>query len=52
MFSSIREHNYGGGLTPLVDAEGKPLLYREMPHAPEYWYLGSVHVPSTHKTDI
>jgi hypothetical protein len=27
---------YGGGLTLLVDAEGKPLLYKEAPNAPEY----------------
>ena len=25
-----------GGLTPLIDAEGKPLLYRKTPNAPEY----------------
>ena len=25
-----------GGLTLLVDAEGKPLLYRKTPDAPEY----------------
>ena len=27
---------YAGGLTVLVDAEGKPLLYRRTPEAPEY----------------
>lgn len=27
---------YAGGLTPLLDAEGKPLLYRRTPEAPEY----------------
>ena len=26
---------YGGGLTVLVDAEGKPLLYRDSLQAPE-----------------
>ena len=25
-----------GGLTVLVDAEGKPILYRRTPEAPEY----------------
>ena len=25
-----------GGLTVLVDAEGKPLLYRKTPNAPEF----------------
>lgn len=25
-----------GGLTLLVDADGKPLLYRKMPDAPEF----------------
>lgn len=25
-----------GGLTVLVDAEGRPLLYRRTPNAPEY----------------
>ena len=25
-----------GGMTLLVDAEGKPLLYRKIPDAPEY----------------
>ena len=27
---------YGGGMAVLVDAEGKPLLYRRTPNAPEY----------------
>ena len=27
---------YAGGLTVLVDAEGKPLLYRESPRGPEF----------------
>ncbi len=27
---------YSGGLTVLVDAEGKPLLHRRTPDAPEY----------------
>lgn len=27
---------YGGGMTVLVDAEGKPLLYRKTPNIPEY----------------
>ena len=27
---------YAGGLAVLVDAEGKPLLYRRTPDAPEY----------------
>ena len=27
---------YSGGLTVLVDAEGKPLLYRKTPDAPEF----------------
>ena len=27
---------YGGGMTVLVDAEGKPLLYRRTPNAPEF----------------
>ncbi len=27
---------YSGGLTVLVDAEGKPLLYRKTPNAPEF----------------
>ncbi len=27
---------YAGGLTLLVDAEGKPLLYKETLNAPEY----------------
>ncbi len=27
---------YAGGLTVLLDADGKPLLYRETPNAPEY----------------
>ncbi len=26
----------GGGMTVLVDSEGKPLLYRRTPDAPEY----------------
>lgn len=26
----------GGGMTVLVDAEGKPLLYRKPPDAPEF----------------
>lgn len=26
---------YAGGFTVLVDAEGKPLLYREQPRGPE-----------------
>lgn len=30
------QDGYGAGLTPLVDAEGKPLLYRRTPEAPEY----------------
>lgn len=31
-------HGYGesGGLTVLVDAEGRPLLYRRTPDAPEF----------------
>ena len=31
-------HSVGnsGGLTLLVDAEGKPLLYRKTPNAPEF----------------
>lgn len=27
---------YAGGLTPLLDAEGKPVVYRESTHAPEF----------------
>ena len=27
---------YSGGLTVLVDSEGKPLLYRKSPDAPEF----------------
>lgn len=27
---------YSGGMTVLVDAEGKPLLYRKTPDAPEF----------------
>lgn len=27
---------YGLTMTPLIDAEGKPLLYRRTPNAPEY----------------
>ena len=27
---------YAGGMCVLVDAEGKPLLYRSAPDAPEY----------------
>ena len=27
---------YSGGMTVLVDAEGKPLLYRRTPDAPEF----------------
>ena len=27
---------YAGGMCVLVDAEGKPLLYRRTPSAPEY----------------
>ena len=27
---------YSGGLTVLVDAEGKPLLYHKAPDAPEF----------------
>ena len=27
---------YGGGMAVLVDAEGKPLLYRRTRNAPEY----------------
>ena len=27
---------YAGGMCVLVDAEGKPLLYRSAPEAPEY----------------
>ena len=27
---------YGGGMAVLVDAEGKPLLYRRTPNAPEF----------------
>ena len=27
---------YSGGMTVLVDAEGKPLLYRKPPDAPEF----------------
>lgn len=27
---------FGGGVTVLVDSEGKPLLYRSAPEAPEY----------------
>ena len=26
----------GIGMTPLIDPEGKPLLYRRTPNAPEY----------------
>ena len=31
-------HGYGqsGGMTVLVDAEGRPLLYRRTPDAPEF----------------
>lgn len=31
-----RSSGYGGGMTVLVDAEGKPLLYRRTPDAPEF----------------
>ncbi len=27
---------YAAGMTVLVDAEGKPILYRRTPNAPEY----------------
>jgi len=27
---------YGMSMTPLIDPEGKPLLYRRTPNAPEY----------------
>ena len=27
---------YGGGMAVLVDAEGKPLLYRRTPNTPEF----------------
>lgn len=27
---------YGIGMTPLLDAEGRPLLYRRTPNTPEY----------------
>ena len=31
-----RQSGYAGGMTVLVDAEGKPLLYRRTPEAPEF----------------
>ena len=30
------QSDYAGGMTVLVDAEGKPILYRRTPDAPEY----------------
>lgn len=32
----FHQNGSAGGLTVLVDAEGKPLLYRRTPDAPEY----------------
>ena len=32
----FHQSGYAGGMTVLVDAEGKPLLYRRAPEAPEY----------------
>jgi len=32
----FHQSGYAGGMTPLLDAEGKPLLYRRPPSAPEY----------------
>ena len=32
----FHQSGYAGGMTVLVDAEGKPLLYRRTPEAPEY----------------
>lgn len=32
----FHQSGYAGGMTVLVDAEGKPLLYRRTPDAPEY----------------
>ena len=32
----FHQSGYAGGLSVLVDAEGKPLLYRRKPDAPEY----------------
>ena len=32
----FRQSGYAGGMCVLVDAEGKPLLYRRTPDAPEY----------------
>ncbi len=32
----FHSEGYAGGMCVLVDAEGKPLLYRNTPEAPEY----------------
>ena len=32
----FHQSGYAGGMCVLVDAEGKPLLYRRTPDAPEY----------------
>ena len=32
----FHQSGYAGGMTVLVDAEGKPILYRRTPNAPEY----------------
>ena len=34
--TGVQYFYYSGGLAVLVDAEGKPLLYRRTPTAPEY----------------
>ena len=32
----FHQSGYAGGMAVLVDAEGKPILYRRTPNAPEY----------------
>ena len=34
--TGVQYFYYSGGMAVLVDAEGKPLLYRRTPNAPEY----------------
>ena len=34
--TGVQYFYYSGGMAVLVDAEGKPLLYRRTPNAPEF----------------
>ena len=34
--TGVQYFYHGGGMAVLVDAEGKPLLYRRTPNAPEF----------------